>query len=97
MARLDVYRLPGLGAGHIVGAQADLFDFLARRAVVPVVEAASARLPSQDLHPIFDLLGVAHIMATHHIAAVPLRNLKRLMASLISNHDTITQILDQLL
>ena len=96
MPRLDVYRMPGRRSGYVVDVQADLLDFLTTRTVVPLLEAASAPPPIRDLHPVFDIFSVAHVMATHQIASVSLRDLKRPVASLMSNHDTITRALDQL-
>lgn len=42
------------------------------------------------------MLGVAHVMATHQIVSVPFRDLKRPVASLRGNHDTVTRALDRL-
>eukprot|EP01037_Dinobryon_pediforme_P005520 gene5520-5574_t len=74
----------------------DLLDFLTSRAVVPLVVAKTAPKPIRDLHPTFDIDGVAHVMVTHQIGSILARELKRPVMSLRHERDTITRALDHL-
>jgi toxin CcdB len=98
MAGLDVHPTPGQGrTGYVVDVQARLLDHLATRAVVPLVPQAGAPAPIRELNPVFEIEGVRHVMLTQAIATVPIRELRRAVASLDSQHDQITRALDVLL
>lgn len=97
MARHDVHPMPGGGAGYVLDVQADLLDHLATRTVVPLLPEAAAPKPLRDLNPVFDIADGRYVMLTQAIAAIPRRELKRPVASLADQHDSVTRALDILL
>jgi len=94
MARLDVYPIPGRGSGYVVDVQAELLDHLASRAVIPLLPAAAAPPPIRDLNPVLDIDGAPHVLLTQAIASIPVRELRRPLASLRPQRDAITRALD---
>ncbi len=97
MARLDIYPMPGAGrGGYVVDVQARLLDHLATRAVIPLLPLSDAPPPIKDLNPVFDIEGTPHVLLTQAIASVPVRELRRAIASLDQDHDRITRVLDVL-
>ena len=56
--------------------QANLLRHLNTRVVVPLLPMDGAPTPAQQLNPIFDIEGVAHVMSTQFMAAVPEKLLK---------------------
>jgi toxin CcdB len=98
MPRFDVYPMPGRGGrGYILDVQAELLDHLGTRVVVPLLPKDAAPPPIEELNPIFDIDGESYVMMTQSIATVPVRELKRMTASLDSRHDDIKRALDILL
>ncbi len=95
MARLDVYRLAN--GATVVDVQAGLLDHLATRIVVPLVPKISAPPPINDLNPMFEIDGIAHVMQTQATASIPKRELRAPIASLDRHHDRVTRALDVLL
>ena len=98
MPRFDIYPMPGPNrAGYLVDVQAPLLDHLATRAVLPLIPAAAAPPPIRDLNPTISVDGLPHLLLTQAILAIPLRDLKRPIASAAEHQDTITRALDLLL
>lgn len=98
MARLDVCVMPGKGGrGYVLDVQANLLDTLGTRTVVPLLPVADAPPPISELNPVFDILGVPHLMVTQAIATIPAKELRRPVMSLASERDQITRALDILL
>ena len=95
MARLDVYQLPN--GTKVVDVQAGPLDYIATHVVVPLVPLANASQPIDDLNPVFDIDGIAHVMQTQAIAGVPKRELRKPIGSLDRHHDQIIRALDVLL
>lgn len=96
MARLDVHPMPGKGPGYVIDVQADLLSRLATRAVVPLLPEELAPPAIGDLNPIFEIRGKRHMLVPQSVAAVPVRELKRPVASLVEHRDAITRALDTL-
>ncbi len=94
MPRLDVYPIPGRTGGYVLDVQASLLDHLATRAVVPLLPQASSPPPIRDLNPVFEIDGSAHVMLTQAIASMPVRDLRRPIASLVGERAAITRALD---
>lgn len=92
MARLDVYQLSN--GVTVVDVQAGPLDRLATHVVVPLVPQARAPAPIDDLNPVFEIAGIAHVMQTQAIAGIPKRELRAPVASLDREHDRITRALD---
>jgi toxin CcdB len=65
--------------------------------VVPLVKGDLSPGPLRDLHPVVMVGGVAHVMMTHALAAVPIKALGPKIGSLAEWHDEITRALDILL
>jgi len=99
MPRLDVHRitLAGSREGYVVDVQADLLSHLATRTVVPLLPETAASPPIADLNPIVEIDGIRHVMVTQAIASVPVRESKRVVASLSPRRDEVTRALDTLL
>jgi toxin CcdB len=97
MARLDVYPMPGEGAGYVVDVQADLLSHFSTRTVVPLLPEDAAPKPIHDLNPVFDIRGVRHVLVPQAIASIPGRELRGAISSLLEHHDRITRALDILL
>jgi toxin CcdB len=98
MTRLAVHPIPGGGAtGYVLDVQADLLSDLATRTVLPLLPEEAAPKPIGELNPIFEVGGKRHVLVTQAIATVPVRELKRAVASLSHEHDRVTRALDILL
>ena len=98
MTRLDVHAMPVRGQnGYVLDVQADLLSHLATRTVVALLSEDTALKPISDLNPVFDIRGKRHLMVTKAIASIPKRELKRVIASLMEQHDSVTRALDTLL
>jgi toxin CcdB len=98
MARLDVYPMPGKASrGYVLDVQADLLSHLSTRAVVPLLPEKDAPKPISDLNPSFHIGGALYVMVTQAIASIPVRELKRSVASLAQEHDRVIRALDILL
>ncbi|BCK74559.1 ccdB-like toxin protein [Acetobacter aceti NRIC 0242] len=98
MARFDVYRLAGRGeARFVLDVQADLLGELGTRIVVPLLSRKAAPKPAKRLNPVFVIDDHSFVMMTQFMAAVPNRDLKKIVTSLSLYQDEITQALDLLL
>jgi len=99
MARFEVYRNTGPHAEatpYLLDVQSDLLQGLETRVVVPLRRRDHfpvERLPER-LTPVFEIEGVACLMETPKLAAVPLRLLKNPVASLAGQQTAITGALD---
>jgi toxin CcdB len=80
--------MPGAGRrGYVLDVQARLLDHFATRAMVPLLPLSNAPPPIAGLNPVFDVDGAPHVMPTQAIAGIPVRELKRAVASLDREHD----------
>lgn len=93
MARFDVYPNPE-GGGYLLNVQADLLNHLNTRVVVPLLPVAAAPKAAATLNPVFQIDGVAVVMVTQFIAAVPATLLKTPMLSLERQRHDVTAALD---
>ncbi len=96
MARYDVYD-GGRGRGLVVDCQADALRHLNSRFVVPLQLPADAPVAARKLNPRFEIDSVEHVMVTQFAAAVPLRSLGVVVASLRHDEDRIRDALDMLM
>lgn len=94
MARLDVYPIPNKGSGYLLDVQADLLSRLSTRTVVPLLPEGVAPPAIGDLNPTFEISGKRHVLVPQSLAAVPIRELKRPVASLVEHRDAVTRALD---
>ena len=99
MARFDVY--PNLGSHggttpYLLDVQSDLLDGLDSRMVIPLRSLehfANVKLPTR-LTPVFQIDNKDYLLETPKMAAVPVRLLRRAVASLADQSDQITNALD---
>lgn len=97
MAELDVYRIPGT-PGYVLEVQTDLLASLATAVVVPLFPIDTSPKPIRRLNPIFEIEGVAHVLVTQFIAAVPRKDLGTPVGSLGErNYYEVANALDMLL
>jgi toxin CcdB len=94
MARFDVYAMPG--GEFALDCQADSLAHLTTRFCVPLQSPSAAPEPARFLNPVFEIDGNAVVMITQFAAALPVRELKRKVASLSVHHFEITRALDYL-
>lgn len=99
MARFEVFRNSGTHVDHVpylLDVQSDLLQGLNTRVVVPLRRRDSFpanRIP-QRLTPLFEIEGIACMLETPKLAAVPLRLLKQPVCSLSTEQAVITSALD---
>lgn len=92
MARFDVHRD---GRGRLLlNVQSDLLPEMGTRLVVPLLRPEELPAPLKRLHPMVRFGGTDLILATHLMAAVPLRSLGRPLESLDNQYDTIKSAID---
>ena len=99
MSRFDVFRNSGQHADavpYLLDVQSDLLHGLETRVVVPL--RRRDRFPAEHLPerltPVFEIEGIACLMETPKLAAVPLRLLKNPVVSLVDSQTAITNALD---
>lgn len=99
MARFEVLRNGGSHADdvpYLLDVQSDLLHGLGTRVVVPLRRRdrfPASRIP-QRLTPVFEIEGIACLLETPKLAAVPLRLLKQPVCSLATEQAVITGALD---
>lgn len=99
MARFEVFRNSGPHAEdvpYLLDVQSDLLHGLETRVVVPLRRRdrfPASQIP-QRLTPLFEIEGVACLLETPKLAAVPLRILKQPVQSLATHQAVITGALD---
>jgi toxin CcdB len=94
MARYDVYRAPD--DALLLNVQSPLLDIVGSRVVIPLLPASSTPRSIARLHPVFDVDGEPHVLATHLISAVPDTPVAARVANLARHHDEIVAALDML-
>ncbi len=99
MARFDVYPNPGQQAEttpYLLDVQSELLDVLDSRVMIPLrrlTHFPKVKLPAR-LTPVFTIQGVACILETPKMAAVPVKVLKAPVASLSGEQAEVTGALD---
>ncbi|MDO9054792.1 MAG: CcdB family protein [Gallionella sp.] len=99
MARFEVFCNSGSHADdvpYLLDVQSDLLNGLDTRVVIPLRRCDRfpvSRIP-QRLTPIFNIEGIACMLETPKLAAVPQRILKQSVCSLTDEQITITGALD---
>jgi toxin CcdB len=95
MPQFDVHRL---SKGRLaIDCQSDLLSHLESRLVVPLVPKSAAPTPARRLNPIFEILGVDHVMLTQFSGAIDRRQLGDVVTSLTDRSFEITDALDVLI
>jgi len=93
MAQYDVYEGDD---SLLLDIQADLFDVIKTRLVVPLILYEKAPKPAWRLNPIFNIGEQRYVMVTQLITAIPAKEIKEPIANLLKEHDTITAALDMI-
>lgn len=93
MARFDVYVSP-TDAGWLLDVQSDIIPDIGSRIVVPLVALPIKLKPVRILNPVFVIEGVAFVMLTHLVFAIPAALLGRSRFSLGDHYDEIKRALD---
>jgi toxin CcdB len=95
VAQFDVYRSAGDGT-LLVDCQSEMFDHFKTRFVIPLLPSRGK--PALDrLHPIFEVQGEPHLLATPLASAVGLGDMGTKVASLTNERHTILNAIDMLL
>lgn len=95
MARYDVYR-NSVGRGFLLDVQAELFDILNTRGVVPLLAVDQAPPRAARLNPVFAVEDAEVVMVTQFMAAVSIGVLGERITSLSHEHDMTVAALDML-
>ena len=101
MARFDVYKNPGknqTAVPWVLDVQSTHLDALATRIVVPLRRRDAfpqISLPA-DLIPVFTIHGIACMLDSPQLAAIPKSALKQSVANLAEHQTEITASLDRL-
>lgn len=94
MAQFDVYASRS-GEELLLDCQSDLLGHFDTRFVVPLVPAQTAQKLTR-LHPVFEIKGERHIMATQLASAVDSRELGNRVTSLANQRYEILNAVDML-
>lgn len=81
----------------LLDCQADLLSHLNTRFVAPLLPSDHAPMPARRFNPVFDIAGARHVMVTQFAAAIELRELGPVVASLTDERREIMNALDVLL
>jgi toxin CcdB len=93
MARFDLHRAPN---GYLLDVQSNLIANVGTRLVVPMFRAGSVPRTLTKLHPIFEIDGEPHLMATHLMGAAPAAELGPAVGSLDHHYDAIVAAIDMI-
>lgn len=100
MAQFDVYLNPDAQqhdrTPYLLDIQNSFLERLATRVVVPLRRAAHAPLPMRELNPSVQVQGLALVLDTAALAAIPIRGLGQPVASLRSQSADVVTALDVL-
>jgi toxin CcdB len=96
MARFDLYKIPD-SPGFFIDVQADFLSYLNTRIVVPLLPPGEAPQPALRLNTRFRIDGIAVVMTTQFIAAVPKSSLQVSIGNLRDHRDEIVAALDFLM
>ena len=101
MAQFDVYENPNPETNqsipYLLDVQADLFDNLATRVVVPLIAVSAMGKAAKHLNPEFKIKRTAVVMSTAELAGVSLHILGQKVCSLKEMRTEIIAALDFLL
>lgn len=95
MPQFDVHRSRS-GTELLLDCQSDLLSHFETRLVIPLVPTQTAQKLTR-LHPVFEIEGQQHIMATQLASAVDTRELGERVASLTESRYDILNAVDMLL
>lgn len=100
MARFDVYRHPDpalrKATPFLLDVQNEYISGIHTRVVLPLRAARLLPLPMRDLNPALEVDGMAVVLDTAAIGAIPLSELKTPVANLRTDADLIANALDTL-
>lgn len=91
---MDSFLVHRFEDGLVVDLQSSLLDGLATRVVAPLLPLDSAGPPLPRLHPIIEIEGRPHLLATHLLSAVPSVHLGEAVTRLDSHYYDIKAAID---
>lgn len=94
MAHYDVHRQAN--GALLLNVQADAFESIRTRVVVPLLPIGLSPPPARRLNPIVEIDGQRLVVLTQSLAAVPVFDLGPVIANLDPHHDEIVGALDML-
>lgn len=97
MAQLDVHTRRSGGAGYLLDVQSELLSGLNTRFVIPLLPEDEAPKPARRLNPIFEVMGVRHVLATQFAAAVSAGELGAPVMNVAEHHEAVIAALDVLI
>lgn len=98
MARFDIHRYDrARDVPYLLNIQSHHFDHLPTRIVVPLVPASLFKRPLTRLHPVFEVDGAPHVLATTDLGGIDVRLLGKTVGSLADRHHEIVGAVDLLL
>lgn len=101
MAQFDVHRNPGknhLATPYVVVVQSSVHDAHSRRVVVPLVrKTRDVPAYAKRMNPTFNVAGVAVVLDTLDMVAVPVDRLGEPVASLRNDGSEIIAAIDELI
>lgn len=95
MSRFDVYPARSV-EGFLLDLQSDYLSVQSTRVVAPLLPESGLPARIKLLHPKFEIDGASYVLATHLVAAVPLKSLLPATGNLSEHADQITRALDML-
>jgi len=96
MKRFDVYTLKGNSSVLIVNIQADLFNDLATRIIIPLIPLSKNKKEAiEKLKPIITLKNKGYILATTDISAITKNSFDKFVVNIEDDYrDIITESVD---
>lgn len=98
MAQFDIYKNKNpqtkQNVPYLLDVQAELFDALASRVVIPLISAKKMEKPAKYLNPHFKIEGAEVVMSTTEIAGIPKKLLGEKITSLKTKRTEILAALD---
>lgn len=100
MARFDAYANPDASerkhTPYLVDVQNDFIDALSTRVVIPLRREAAFGPRARNLNPLLEVAGEKVVLDTAAMGAVPLKELRKRVASLRDERVLVQEALDTL-
>lgn len=96
MAQFDVYAGRGKNAKYLIDIQDNILDMLTTRVVAPLVPISFISLPMKNVNPVIHVNDEKLILLTHLLAAVPCRQLGKIIFNVKMQRNEIITALDML-
>ncbi len=94
--RFDIHAMARGNTPYVMDVQSEFTAHLETRMVIPIMPEGKVPNRIAALHPVFDVLGVPHVLVTHMMTSMVRRDLGRVIESLAEKRDEVTRALDLL-